>query len=197
MKEIFNNLAISWDTKPRRIESALAISNAIKKYKKESVKILDFGCGTGLLGLNTLCEKDELIGIDDSKEMVKEFNKKCEKFNIKNAKAKCLDIFSHNEKYDVIISSMTLHHIKNIDDLFKKFNSILNENGEIYLADLCEEDGSFHERGNDGVFYFGFSEKSMKKLCFENGFVDFSYEVVHKIVKDKEYELFLVRAKKA
>jgi len=196
MKEIFNNLANEWDTKPRRIETAMKIAEAIKKDKKEGVKILDFGCGTGLLGLNTLCEKDELLGVDNSENMVEEFNKKCEKFNVKNAKAKCLDIFSHNQKYDMIISSMTLHHIENLDLLFQKFYELLNDGGKLFLADLCEEDGTFHDRGNEGVFHFGFSEEQLKNISLNNGFKNFSFEVVHKVKKKKEYELFLMRAEK-
>ncbi|MDY8134276.1 class I SAM-dependent methyltransferase [Aquimarina sp. 2201CG5-10] len=68
-----------------------------------------------------------------------------------------------NEKFDSIISSMTLHHINNVDELFKTFYTLLNDKGTIAIADLDTEDGSFHTT-DTGVFHHGFDRKEFKKL---------------------------------
>ena len=54
--------------------------------------------------------------------MVEKFNQKTKKLNL-NAFALCKDIFEVNEKFDVVISSMTIHHVK---DIKKLSNKLLN-----------------------------------------------------------------------
>jgi len=177
--------ALTWDDLPRRVNLAKSVVNEIKNFVKNK-KVLEFGCGTGLVGINLSFFAKELIGIDTSKKMVEKFNEKAKKLNL-NAKAIQKDIFEINAKFDVVVSSMTIHHIKDLKKLNEKLKQITNE---IFIADLVKEDGSFHTRGNDDVYHFGFSKEELKE--FFKGW-NMEYKIIHTIKKHKDFDVFLIR----
>jgi len=161
----------------------------IKKY----FTILDFGCGTGLLAYNFDGVARKIVGIDTSKKMVETFN---EKSTSPNIKAYQKDIDTLNEKFDLIISSMTFHHIKEIETTVKKLRNKLKKDGFICIADLIKEDGSFQDEENDGVYHFGFEIEKLKELFENNGFENISENIVYTIKKNKNYPVFLLYFKK-
>ena len=185
----FDKEAITWDDLPRRVNLAKAVVKEIKPYLKNK-KVLEFGCGTGLVGINVADATKELIGIDLSSKMIEKFNEKANKLNI-NAKAYIKDIFEINEKFDIVISSMTLHHIKDINKLNDKLSQITNK---VFLADLVKEDGSFHTRGNEDVEHFGFEEEELKKY-FHNW--QTKYKIIHTVKKHKSFPVFLLILQKS
>jgi len=182
----FDIEALTWDDLPRRVELAKAVVNNIIYYLKGDERVLDFGCGTGLVGLNIAPFVKEVVGIDTSKKMVEKFNQKAKKLNL-NALALCKDIFEVNEKFDVVISSMTIHHIKDIKKLSDKLFEITNT---VFIADLVKEDGTFHSRGNDDVEHFGFSEDELKDY-FNSWKME--YKIIHTIKKYKDFPVFLIK----
>ena len=188
-EKVFNRFdkdAITWDDLPRRVNLAKAVVNNIIPELKGNEKVLEFGCGTGLVGINTAPYVKELTGIDTSAKMVEKFNEKAKKLNL-NAKALQKDIFEINEKFDVAVSSMTLHHIKDIKALSKKLYEIADI---CYLADLVKEDGSFHTRGNEDVEHFGFDIDELKKYFKE---WNMDYKIIHTIKKHKDFPVFLIK----
>ena len=188
-EKIFNRFdkdAITWDDLPRRVNLAKAVVNNIIPELKGYEKVLEFGCGTGLVGINIAPYVKELIGIDTSAKMVEKFNEKAKKLNL-NAKALQKDIFEINEKFDVAVSSMTLHHIKDIKTLSKKLYEIADV---CYLADLVKEDGSFHTRGNEDVEHFGFDTQELKEYFKE---WNMNYKIIHTIKKHKDFPVFLIK----
>ena len=182
----FDIEALTWDDLPRRVELAKAVVENIAPYLKGDERVLDVGCGTGLVGLNIAPFVKEVVGIDTSKKMVEKFNQKAKKLNL-NALALCKDIFEVNEKFDVVISSMTIHHIKDIKKLSNKLLEITNT---VFIADLVKEDGTFHSRGNDDVEHFGFSKDEL-----ENYFNKWKmeYKIIHTIKKHKNFPVFLIK----
>ena len=72
----FDMEALTWDDLLRRVELAKAVIKNIIPYLKGNERVLDFGCGTGLIGLNIAFFVKEMIGVDISKKMVEKFNKK-------------------------------------------------------------------------------------------------------------------------
>jgi SAM-dependent methyltransferase len=182
----FDKDALRWDDLPRRVNLAKAVVKHIKPHLTGKEKVLEFGCGTGLVGLNLADKTKSLIGIDTSKEMVKKFNEKAKKLEIRNAKAFQKNIFDLEEKFDAAISSMTLHHIKDIKSLSKKLYEISDI---CFLADLCKENGSFHTRGNHDVYHFGFARKELEEY-FSEWKIDF--KIIHLIKKHKHFPVFLI-----
>ncbi len=180
----FNKDAITWDDLPRRVELAKKVVQNVKPFVKNK-KVLEFGCGTGLVGINLADVTKELIGIDTSEKMVEKFNEKAKKLNL-NAKAFVRDIFEENNKYDAIVSSMTIHHIKDIKKLSKKLYELTDT---VFIADLVKEDGTFHTRGNEDVEHFGFSIDELKNYFSE---WKMDYKIIHTIKKHKDFDVFLI-----
>jgi len=183
----FDKEAITWDEKPRRVELANAVIHYIYNDTKNK-KILDFGCGTGLVSLGL---DAEVLGVDLSCEMVNVFNHKAQKLN-KQAKAICDDIDNIKEKFDVIVANMVFHHIENIENTLKILHSKLTKDGIVFISDLYLEDGSFHDKGNDDVAHFGFDKDDFKSKYFD--LLDFCK--IYTIKKHKNFDVYIWKLQK-
>ena len=74
----FDMAALTWDEKPVRVNIAKNIAEKIKELVplNQNMKVLDFGCGTGLLSFFLQPYVGEITGIDTSKGMIEVFDKK-------------------------------------------------------------------------------------------------------------------------
>ncbi len=192
----FDEKAPTWDASSRRQQLAEAVAESIKESVKllPRLSILDVGAGTGLLARRLLPYVGKITGVDNSAGMLREFSKIGE-----NATAVHTDILKYDtaSRYDGVVSSMTMHHIEDIDALFSKLFSLLKPGGFIALADLEREDGTFHDHGNEGVCHFGFDEKMLEESARKGGFADIRIKRIYRIEKgDKRYPIFLLTAKK-
>jgi len=182
----FNNEAKLWDEKPRRVELGKNVSEYVKKYINKDSEILDFGCGTGLVSLNFCGLVKDIIGVDLSCEMINIYNKKAKSLNCK-ALGICSDIKEIDKKFDIIVSSMVFHHIKNIDEILNILYSKLKPKGKLFIADLVIEDGSFHDKGNSDVFHFGFDKNSF----YHNKFNLIEIQKIYTIQKHKQFDVLI------
>ena len=192
----FDTKAKEWDKLPRRVQNALSIAEAIQKRISlhKEMEIIDFGVGTGLLGFEIAKEVKKVYGIDTSKKMLEELKAK----NTKELSIEPLFVDITKEsidlKVDGIVSSMTLHHIKDLENFFTTIKNNLKEGGFIALADLESEDGSFHT-DNTGVHHFGFDKEELKQIIQNSGFKDVTFETIHTINKPhKDFPIFLLTA---
>lgn len=134
--------------------------------------VLDFGCGTGLLTFALQPFVRSITGVDSSPAMLDVFKTKIKEHNLTNAKAEYIDLDKGDVitgSYHLIVSSMTVHHIKNILALLKQFHSVLHPSGILAIADLDLDDGKFHSN-NDGVFHFGFDREALRLILTDLGF---------------------------
>lgn len=69
-----------------------------------------------------------------------------------------------NGTFDGSNSSMTLHHIKDIERILSKFHSYLSEGGFLAVSDLDLENRSFHKE-DAGVHHFGFDRDQLIKAA--------------------------------
>lgn len=195
----FDLAALTWDEKPARVKIAKSVADGIKEDIpiREGFKLLDFGCGTGLVSFFLADSVEQIVGLDSSQGMVDMFNKKAKENGI-NAVAYKVDIFNQDfteNNFDIIISSMTFHHIKRPVDILKKLSKHLKKGGYIAVADLVKEDGTFHD-DNEGVEHFGFEIEEFESFLKEAGFKDIKSKIIYKIKKEnreREYPVFLIR----
>tara|TARA_B100002052_G_scaffold40339_1_gene32496 strand:- start:8111 stop:8836 length:726 start_codon:yes stop_codon:yes gene_type:complete len=112
----------------------------VKRDQKEplsKLKILDIGCGGGLISepLSRLGAK--VTGIDASIK-----NIKVAKIHAKKSDLKIRYIATSpeqkliKEKFDVVLSLEVVEHVKNLDLFFKSSSSLLRENGIMFVATL-------------------------------------------------------------
>jgi predicted TPR repeat methyltransferase len=194
----FDARAKEWDTKDVRVNGAKTIADAITKNVtlSQDMELMDFGVGTGLLGFELVNKVKNIDGVDTSAGML-------EKLQQKNSDSLHItpihqDILKKplNKNYDGIISSMTLHHIENIEHFFQMMHKLLKPSGFIAIADLEEEDGSFHS-DNSGVFHFGFKKERLEKTVQKAGFKNIKIETINTISKEhRDFTIFLLTAQK-
>jgi SAM-dependent methyltransferase len=97
---------------------------------------------------------------------------KIEKQNLTNVKVQRLDLEKGDVlqgTYNLIVSNMTLHHIKEIRPLLDAFFNAQAPKGYLCIADLDLDGGVFHE-SNEGVFHFGFDRAELRQAFVDAGF---------------------------
>jgi len=198
MQDHFKDKAQNWDSGDIRVNGAKIIADAIEKeiQLSKDMEILDFGVGTGLLGFRIAPKVKQVYGIDTSEKML-------EKLEEKNKpgleiKAYHQDIIKEplTKQFDGLISSMTLHHVEDLDTFFKTIHTNIKENGFIAIADLQSEDGSFHS-DNTGVHHFGFDAENLVQIVQKYGFKDVKTQNINTISKPhRDFEVFLLTAQK-
>ena len=198
-KDFFAEKAKDYDTEKTRVDNVTNIAKLILKeisYQKDS-SILDFGSGTGLLLSKIAPYVENITAVDISKAMNKVLKDK------KHTIACNLDIIEMdltkenlNLKFNGIISSMTMHHVKDVVQVFKKFYNLLHENGTIAIADLDKEDGTFHTI-DTGVFHHGFDRDEFITIAKGVGFKNLKIQTVGFAEKPYgKYPVFLLTGTK-
>lgn len=169
----FNQLAKKWDSKPERVEGALCFVDEIFKTIKEDASnfnTLDYGCGSGLVSFALMEQVKTVTGMDFSTGMIDVYNQKIKSLKFNNISSLLHDINNQEldfNTYDLAVTNMTMHHIKDTNIFIKKLSSSLKPNGYLCIADLEIEDGTFHSC-NDGVEHFGFNINNIEKLYKDN-----------------------------
>lgn len=198
-KDFFKEKAQEYDKGASRTKNVDHIAEAILKeisFTKE-MSLMDFGSGTGLLLSHIAPHVGKITAIDISSSMNDVLRSKK---NTMKCELEIMEIDltkeSLDRKFDGIISSMAVHHIKDITSLFKTFYALLSENGSIAIADLDKEDGSFHTT-NTGVFHHGFDRDEFVSIAKNVGFKDLKIQDASTTVKDTgTYSVFLLTGKK-
>jgi 2-polyprenyl-3-methyl-5-hydroxy-6-metoxy-1,4-benzoquinol methylase len=156
---------------------------------------MDFGAGTGLITAHVAPQVKNITAVDVSQAMLDKLVAKKELHG--KVRTVCQDILEQPlmTEFDAIISAMALHHVKDTNKLFKTFAEHLLPGGQIALADLDKEDGTFHPEDVQGVFHHGFERKHLKKILEANRFTDVQFMTAHVVNRDdKEFPIFLVTA---
>lgn len=171
-KRDFDKDASQWDDSPGRVKVAADIAGAMiaEIPLTGEMDVLDFGCGTGLVTLALQPFVHTITGADSSQGMLDVLNCKISDRGLSNVKTQHLDQGGKlSGLFHLVVSSMTLHHVREINPLLKQFYQILRPSGILCIADLDEDGGRFHE-SNDGVFHFGFNREALAREFEDTGF---------------------------
>lgn len=198
----FDEIATSWDEQPQRVQLALAVAAEIRRQVPLSrdLEVLDFGCGTGLVTLALQPHVGKVTGVDTSAGMLEELRRKVLARQLPDVDTILLEPSAPlqlDKRFQLIVSSMALHHVADVGGLFLQFRELLVEGGRIALADLDREDGTFHEDPR-GVCHLGFEREEILSLLSRSGFdglVMTTATVARRA--EREYPVFLVTGRKA
>jgi len=198
---LFDNQAKNWDI-PERIERAKHIAVALERSLdlSEDLKVLEFGCGTGLTSFSLSVPFKEVVLLDASKGMIEVVQEKIEHYGIDHMRAVHGDLTSESileETFDLIHTTLVLHHIDEVESILEKLYKRLKPGGVIAIVDLDEEDGSFHAHYEDVRVHHGFEQGKLRETLEAVGFSEVqSKTFYHGVRKHKEkesaYSLFLM-----
>jgi ubiquinone/menaquinone biosynthesis C-methylase UbiE len=200
----FDLKAKDWDT-PSKIERARSIADAIrsKVSLSKEMSAFEYGCGTGLLSFELKDELGPITLADSSEGMLEVLRDKIQSGSVTNMKPVRLDLSKDplpDDRFDIIYTMMTLHHIPDTRQILEQFHTILNPGGYLCIADLDKEDGSFHGHHVHDVHH-GFDRDALAKKAKEAGFTDVVFSTAYKLTKEVEddshtFPIFLMVAKK-
>jgi tRNA (cmo5U34)-methyltransferase len=199
----FDQKARDWDKNKTNLERTIAIAGQLSNLipDKPGMKALEFGAGTGLLSFYLKDHFSEITLMDSSAEMLKMAEAKMDDADRSKFKTLFFNLEAdeyQGEKLDIIYSQMVLHHIKDTAAIFRKFSRMLNPDGILAIADLYEEDGSFHDVSME--VHQGFDPEKLIEILLQEGFYDCKVVPCFNIRKEvsagiiKEYPVFLMTA---
>jgi tRNA (cmo5U34)-methyltransferase len=204
----FDDAAADWENNPQRVALACRVAEAIQQTIPLSgtMEVLEYGCGTGMVSRALSPHVAKIIAVDTSPQMLEVLHRKATEEKIGNIEPLVFDLTRKplpNRHVDLVMSSMTLHHIPDFEALLQRFFAILKPGGYLAVADLVSEDGSFHE-DNSGVAHHGINPKTVRTILQKNGGRNIGVQEIHAIEKPREsgtrrqmYPVFLAWCQKA
>jgi ubiquinone/menaquinone biosynthesis C-methylase UbiE len=198
----FDNRAKDWDAVPGRVERANAVAAAIREQVplSRAMTAFEYGCGTGLLSFALQADLGAITMADSSSGMLDVLRKKIAYSGVTHMIPVQLDLAIDPlpvERYDLVYTLLTLHHIPDTVRLLGCFYSLLQSGGVLCIADLDKGDGSFHshEPGFDG--HNGFDRVELDMELERAGLTNVRFTTCYKLIKDERlYPLFLAVAEK-
>ncbi len=205
-KRDFDKVAATWDEEPRRVKLAEDVAGAVSREVRlaPDMNVLDYGCGTGLVTMRIQPHVHAITGADTSKGMLEVLHRKANEKGAANVRTLLLDLemgVPPEGEYHLIVSSMTLHHVEDVEALFRGFFRLLLPGGKLCVADLDAEDGSFHP-DRTGVFHFGFDRGEVGKMLVNAGFAGIRNVTASVMIREadngaaREYPVFLMTSEK-
>jgi ubiquinone/menaquinone biosynthesis C-methylase UbiE len=197
----FDAKARTWDQDHAKLERAAAVARAIREavQLRPDTSVLDYGCGTGLLGFALLPHVGHVTMADTSREMLSVVVEKIAATGARHVVTAHLDPAASalpDGPYDLVCTLMTLHHVPDTDAILARFHAALGPGGHVCVADLDAEDGSFHGEGFEG--HKGFSRRQLAARLERAGFRDVRYATPFEIEKGgRRYPVFLAVARRS
>jgi ubiquinone/menaquinone biosynthesis C-methylase UbiE len=201
----FDARAATWDDDPDKLTRAREVALAIRAAVPVTpgTTALEYGCGTGLLGLALAPYLAHVTMADSSDGMLEVLRRKLAAGAAGNATALKLDL-EHDPlppgRFDLVCSLLTLHHVHDLDRVLGQLRAALSEGGTLCVADLDAEDGSFH--GATAGVHHGFDRTALSARLQAAGFTAPSFTTVHEIERGsgdaaRRYGVFLAVARAA
>jgi putative AdoMet-dependent methyltransferase len=197
MVDLFKEKAQDWDANDmvRGLSSGIGAAIQANVVLDKTMNVLDFGAGTGLITSQIADQVEKVVAVDVSQAMLDKLMAK-EALHAK-VEALCRNILENPLpiRFDLIVSAMAMHHVEDTDQLLACFAEHLKPGGRIALADLDEEDGTFHPADIEGVYHNGFNRDVLRSALLRHSFTDIRFMTAHVIDKgERSYPVFLVLA---
>lgn len=130
-----------------------ALINAIPFNNDDEIAILDLGCGTGNISelLINKFPNSHCTCLDLAENMIEITKNKLKSYENMKFLVGDFSDFDFNQEYDVIVSSLAIHHIKENKEKIKLFQKIFNslkKEGVFYNADVVSTSSNYLKQLN-------------------------------------------------
>ena len=131
---MFNPIRIEYITE--KIKQEFKLINQNNSFLKD-LKILDIGCGGGLISEPLARLGGEVTGIDASEKNIKVAKLHSRKNNLNiNYFNKSPEQLNNSEKFDIVLNLEVVEHVENVDLYIKSCSNLLKKNGIMFTATL-------------------------------------------------------------
>jgi ubiquinone/menaquinone biosynthesis C-methylase UbiE len=142
-REWFQEWANEYDTtlgKLKRHHKLLDLVVRVSGIQRND-RILDIGCGTGLLSLKFLNKTDcTIMAIDTSPQMLRIFQEKIEKCNLTekiHCELKSAEKMDFKpDQFDIIAATVSLHHVQFKEPVIKNIYNSLKGSGRFVIGEI-------------------------------------------------------------
>lgn len=189
IKDFFDMLSEKWDSMQRNDEKSIEKIFSILNLK-QNLKILDVGCGTGVLFDYYLkFHPQKVVGVDISEKMVEKAKLKYQ--HIDKIKILNKDIFDLEDKdFDLVMLYNCYPHIIEKEDFVKKCLDFVNEKSFVVIAHGSgrEEINAIHT-GHDKEISTGLDSPSNEVKIWEKYFKS------KKLIDEADFYLIVLQLK--
>lgn len=194
----FDERATTWDNDPKKVERARVVAHAIRAAVPvaATTRVLEYGAGTGLVSQALADHVGSVTMAEPSAGMRAVMAQKVAAHALPpDARIWDLDLVADEppaERFDLVVTVMTLHHIREVGPVLKAFAELLDGGGHVCIVDLEQDDGAFHRSDPTFEGHDGFQRESLTNDLADAGFVDLRFEPCYEITKQGEtFPLFL------
>lgn len=178
MNNTFNNMAEKYDTKDRKALADVITGEIIKVLNHTDYSsLIDYGGGTGLVGLELADYFETGLLIDASPEMINIARQKISSQNINHFEGEVLNLSDEdhlNVQADVIVLSLVLIHVPDFKHLLKQLSRNLNTDGRLIIVDFDKNPRVTHPKVHNG-----FDEKELNDALTEAGLTPLERRTFH------------------
>lgn len=199
----FDSRAQSWDAHQGHAARTRAIASGIRSRAPlaRTMRALEVGAGTGLLGLELRDDVGSILFTDTSAGMIEVLQGKLAEGGWSHLRAQLLDLATDRPQgpFDLVFSQMALHHVPDVPGHLAILHELMAPGAWLCIADLDKEDGSFHGEGIH--VHKGFDRDELRNWALSAGFEPVEIETVYQLPREVDgavhhFPVFLLIARR-
>ncbi|MCP1111008.1 ubiquinone/menaquinone biosynthesis C-methylase UbiE [Lachnospiraceae bacterium PF1-21] len=198
--EIFDRIARAYDNE-QRIEIGKLCAEEVRRVivgaDTRGKVALDFGCGTGLIGMEFLEDFRSVLFLDSSEQMIEVTKEKLRQLQTERGQAICLDLEREEAseiRGDYIFIVQTLLHISDTTGILEKLFQLLNPGGHLIIIDFDKQPAITAENVHNG-----FEQEALKQMLEQVGFTEVVSRTFYqgeKLFMNMDASMFIMKGKK-
>ena len=179
---------ISFNPIKRNIFVIDRYTNIIKLLKNEigcikNKRILDIGCGDGVLSYLLYKEGAKISGIDYSDIAINLAKQKTKNYNIDFRQGNAYKLMYNDNTFDIVVSSDVIEHLDNVNKYLSKINRVVVQNGIVIISTSIR----YTEYPLDKEHIIEWFPTEFKKII-EQKFKNSKYFYSHPLVLEELYQ---------
>lgn len=203
-REHFDGIAQDYDDQDK-VERARQIADALRAAVPLTgrERVLEYGAGTGLVAQALQAAVGRLTLVDTSSGMRQVAERKVAdgalpgSTRVWDLDLTDPDVVLPDETFDLVVSSLVLHHIPDLTPVLAGLHRLLAPGGHLAVADLDSDDGRFHAHLHDFDGHDGFDRHGLAGQLQAAGFSDVTVDDCATVVKHGEvFPVFLALARR-